>query len=558
MKKLSLAFVLLIGQLAFFSVFAQQPLEQILKEEASRNLEKMSKEPIPAYYISYRIYETTSESANSSFGELTGSYNGKSRRLHVKVRVGSPQLDNTHEIKENNAWEYTRYEAFDLPLENNEEAIRLVLWNKTDKLYKEAVQRFLKVKANVAVKVAAEDKSPDFSAEEREQYSEKPISYASLKFNKKEYENKLKSYTSVFKENKDIVSGDAYFETQLFRYYFADTEGAAISQNDVAFRISLSATTIADDGMILPLYQSYYAQSVKDLPADKVVMNDAKEISRMLTNLKKAPVADTYTGPAILTAEATGVFFHEFFGHRLEGARMKQESDAQTFKKKIGEKVLPEDMSLYFDPSIKKYKNILLSGSYVFDDEGVRGQKVNVVEKGVLKSFLMSRTPIDSFPHSNGHGRGMIYLNPVTRQSNMIIESSRPYSNEELRAMLKEELKKQGKPYGYLFSKVSGGFTQTSRIMPNAFNVTPLIVHRIYAEDKPDELVRGVNMIGTPLSMFSQIAACGKEIDVFNGYCGAESGSVPVSCVAPAVYVKMVETQKQAKSQTQPPILARP
>jgi TldD protein len=237
---------------------------------------------------------------------------------------------------------------------------------------------------------------------------------------------------------------------------------------------------------------------------------------------------------------------------------LKQESDAQTFKKKVGELVLPKDISIIFDPKLKKYRNIPLNGSYVFDDEGIRGQRVEVVKDGILKSFLMSRTPIENFPNSNGHGRAMIYFENVTRQSNMIIETSAPKSEAELRAMLIEQAKNANKEYAYLFDKVSGGFTTTGRYMPNAFNVTPLIVYRIYVDGRPDELVRGVDLVGTPLAIFSQVAACGNDYGAFNGACGAESGSIPVSCVSPTLYIKMIETQKKSKSQNQPPILERP
>lgn len=557
MRKQLILFTILTVGLFQFSAFAQKPLEQILLQEAKRNLEQLSKEAVPAYYISYRVYEPTVESAVSIFGELQNISSTRNRFIRATVRVGSPEQDNTREIKEGYSMQ-SMHARFDLPLDDNEDAIRLLLWNHTDKLYKDAVNTYEKVKANVNAKVASEDKSPDFSIEKREQYKEKEIPFSSLKIKPEEFQERIKRYSGALKANPDVVNSYAVYEIKLLRSYFADTEGAAIAQNNTSFRIDIQAYTIADDGMQLPLFKSYYSDNSKELPGDKVIMKDIEDMSQMLSRLKVAPLADTYSGPALLSSEATGVFFHEFLGHRVEGARMKRESDSQAFKKKIGEMVMDKDISLFFDPSIRKYKDIQLSGSYVFDDEGVRGQKVNIIENGKLVNFLMSRTPIEGHLNSNGHGRGEIHYDPVTRQSNMIIESTSPKTEQELRTLLKDELKKQNKPYGYLFSQVSGGFTQTGRYSPNAFNVTPLIVYRVYADDKPDELVRGVNLIGTPLSIFSQITACGTELGVFNGYCGAESGRVPVSCVAPSVFVKLVETQKQAKSQAQPPILSRP
>jgi len=219
---------------------------------------------------------------------------------------------------------------------------------------------------------------------------------------------------------------------------------------------------------------------------------------------------------------------------------------------------LQKHLSVTFDPTLKYYQKTPLNGNYVFDDEGIRGQRVEVVKNGILKDFLMCRTPIQGFDHSNGHGRAQIGAAPISRQSNLIVESSQKLSQEELIKKLRKEAKAQGKPYAYYFKDVAGGFTNTNRYLPNSFNITPLVVYRIYTDGRPDELVRGVNLVGTPLAMFSQIEACGNEYAVFNGTCGAESGQVPVSCISPALLVKQIETQKRAKAQSQPPYLPKP
>lgn len=553
------SFLLLLALIAQVT-FAQDDFIRILKSEADRNLEKLKEQPIPAYYVSYRVYETEAWSIQSSFGRIMRNNPYKNRLLHAVVRVGDYAMDNTREIKTDDR--FGGYSSFGgnngLVLENNERSLRMALWNKTDQLYKESLKQYQNVKANVAVKVASEDKSDDFSHETPEKYYEKPISFRKLIPDTKRWEEKVKKYSEVFNDNPVITNSGAYFEVSLVRKYFVDTEGTETIENAYGYRISINATAIADDGMELPLYKSYFAFDPKDFPSDEQIIKDAREMSKMIADLRNAPVAESYSGPVLMTAKASGVFFHEIFGHRIEGARLKQETDAQTFKKKVGQLVLPEDFSIVFDPKLKSYKGLPLSGYYLFDDEGVRGQEVKIVDNGILKSFLMSRTPIDGFPNSNGHGRGMIYYNCVTRQSNMIIESKKPKTEKQLRDMLIEEVKRTNKEYGYIIDEVSGGFTTTGRYMPNAFNVTPLIVYRVYADGRPDELVRGVDLVGTPLAMFSQIAACGKEYDVFNGYCGAESGSIPVSCVSPTLFVKMVETQKKSKSQSQPPILERP
>ena len=558
MKKIIFLILVFICSL---QITAQNLLLQTLKSEADRNLAELKKQPVPAYYISYRVYDVNARYISASFGNLMQSRPNTQRLFNVAVRVGSPELDNTHEIKESNERGYSDYNSSGygtIGLEDNPAAWKITLWQKTDVMYVEATKRFEKVKANVAVKVSSEDKSPDFSIEPRERYVEKPINFADLKFDPKPWEEKLKKYSAVFKENKEIIDSQCSFEIELTHKYFADTEGAEIFENRLCYRLGMSASSKAEDGMDIPLYKSYFAYELKDLPSDDEVIAYAKWMSETISKLRKAPVVDSYSGPMLMSGQAASVFFHEIFGHRIEGARLKYETDAQTFKKKVGELVLPEDMSLIFEPQMKKSHGFSLNGQYIFDDEGVRGKRVEIVKNGKLTSFLMSRSPIEGFPNSNGHGRGMIQLNTFTRQSNTIVESTNPKSEKELRAMLIEQLKKEGKEFGYLMDQVAGGFTTTGRYMPNAFNVTPYLVYRIFADGRPDEIVRGVDLVGTPLAIFSQITACGKEYDVFNGYCGAESGSVPASCVSPTVYVKMVETQRKARSQSQPPILNRP
>jgi predicted Zn-dependent protease len=187
----------------------------------------------------------------------------------------------------------------------------------------------------------------------------------------------------------------------------------------------------------------------------------------------------------------------------------------------------------------------------------VKARRVAVVENGVLKTFLMSRTPIEGMPQSNGHGRKQVGLSPVARQSNLVVEVAPAGVQPDLKKTLIAEIKKQGLPYGLLFDDIQGGFTFTGRTIPNAFNVLPLMVYRIY-QDGHEELVRGADLIGTPLTTFSKIVAADRNVAVFNGVCGAESGGVPVSASSPGIFVTQVEVQKKSKSQERIPILPAP
>jgi predicted Zn-dependent protease len=310
----------------------------------------------------------------------------------------------------------------------------------------------------------------------------------------------------------------------------------------------------------MDLADSAYFDSMDSggLPKDEEILAAINRVSQHVEDLLKAPVTEPVVGPAIFSGRASGVFFHEIFGHRIEGHRQKDEAEGQTFTKSVGEKVLPEFLSVDFDATRKKIGSVDLNGYYEFDDEGIPARPVRLIDHGILKTFLMSRSPIDGFPHSNGHGRRQPGLEVVSRQSNLIVESSKTVNDAKLREMLIAEVKRQGKPYGLYFEDITGGYTTTGRQGLQAFKVIPVIVYRVYPDGRPDELIRGADIVGTPLASFSKILATSDRPEVFNGYCGAESGSVPVSAVSPAILISEIEIQKKDKSQERPPLLPRP
>ncbi|MBU1297993.1 MAG: TldD/PmbA family protein [Bacteroidetes bacterium] len=561
-KKLKFIFVIFI--LLFVSaclLTAQDKLLELLTDEMNREMSVLKSQENPPYFMCYRVDDVRRASVSASFGNITSSDESHKRYLTSIIRVGSNKLDNTHEIRGDQLSEiFGRIPQNNmLPIEDDEDAIRQIIWNVTNDEYRLAADKFAKVKANVAVKVAKEDTSADFSTQHAKvEYYEESINPKTYKFDRKLWEDKLKRFSKILLNEKDIYKGDASVSFSVERKYFVSTEGARIVQNRYGIRLFLSATIKSDDGMELPLYLSYFAYKPENLPKDEQVITEVTEMVAKLKAMQNAPVVDPYTGPAILSGRSAGVFFHEIFGHRIEGHRQKSESEGQTFKKKVGEQVLPPQMSVIFDPSIKSHNGVDLNGYYTYDDEGMKGKKVAVIENGILKDFLMSRSPIDKFPNSNGHGRAQSGYKTVSRQSNLILTTTNPLTREQLRQKLIDECKAQGIPYGYFFEDITGGFTITGRTIPNSFNVMPTEVYRVYVDGRPDELVRGVDLVGTPLSMFSQIAEAGNDYEVFNGTCGAESGGVPVSSSTPSIFVKRIEMQKKSKSQEKPPILPRP
>jgi TldD protein len=551
-QAIGVLYLLLAGACA--AAQTESPVLEAMDTELQHSMEKLKTQPVPPYFLSYEIVETHDYHVTGAFGQLLTSNESRRRLLDIDMRVGDYVLDNTREIRGGLPMGIWTFSNITVPIDNDPGPIRTVLWYQTDQRYKRALEQFTRVKTNVEVKVAQEDHSADFSHERSERHTEPQVD---VTVDRRLWEEKIRRYTAPFARYTNIYGAEASLMATAETRWFVNSEGARVQTSQPAWRLIVIAYTKADDGMELPRYESFYGFTQKDLPDDATVLRAVDKMIGDLEALRVAPVADPYTGPAILSGRASGVFFHEIFGHRVEGHRQKLANEAQTFRKMIGGQVLPKGFTVYFDPTLRRIADTDLAGYYLYDDQGVKARRVDVVEDGVLKTFLMSRTPIEGIPESNGHGRAQAGFSPVARQSNLVVEVTPSAMRPDLKKLLTEEVKKQGLPYGLYFEDIEGGFTMTQRLVPNAFNVLPLMVYRIYPDGR-EELVRGVDLIGTPLTTFSKIVAADKTIGIFNGICGAESGGVPVSAVSPAILVSQIEVQKKLKSQERPPILPAP
>jgi TldD protein len=530
----------------------QQPLTAILSSELERNLAGLKKADPAAYFISYEVTEQDSRAISASAGAIESSNANRVRLLDVSVRVGSPKLDNYHAVRGERP-QFTS--GMMIPLDDEPKAIQQRVWLETDRAYRAAAQRLISITTNKELQVAAEDGSDDFSREEKAVYSG---TAPPLRFNAEEWTSRLRKWSADLSGRKGVLNGRVIVLAEHETRWLVNSEGTSIEQGRNFARIMIMARGKASDGMDLATTANFEATDPSRLPKDARVGEAIDRVAAHLAGLLDAPVAEPFVGPAILSGRAAGVLFHEIFGHRIEGHRQKDESEGQTFTKMINTAVLPDFLSVVFDPTRKEAAGTDLNGFYVYDDEGVKARPVPLVENGVLKTFLLSRSPVKGFDRSNGHGRRQAGYEVVSRQSNLIVESSRAVPEGKLREMLMAEVKRQNKPYGLYFEEITGGFTNTGRRGIQAFKVIPLVVYRVYADGRPDELIRGADIVGTPLASFGRILATGDKAEVFNGYCGAESGSVPVAAVSPALLISELEIEKKEKAQDRPPLLPRP
>jgi predicted Zn-dependent protease len=489
--------------------------------------------------------------AVGSQGSLVSSTQVRRRAADVTMRIGTPALDNSHQQNRGSA-----RTSGTLPLSDDRNAIAHELWRLTYEEYRKASKAYASVKTNTQVQAKEEDTSPDFS-------EEKPPTHVDYKEvaatpEQKALEKLAREYSAHLRKYPYIYSSAAVITAQKARLHFLSTEGNHVVTPSAYIRVVIEAETRADDGMELMRVETFQAESIDHLPPASEITARLEKMASDLKALRDAPVAEPFDGPALLSGRASAVFFHEVLGHRLEGHRQRGEQEGQTFTKKVGQPVLPDFLSVIDDPTQRKLNGLDLGGWYEFDDEGIPATKVDVIKDGILKNFLMSRLPIKNFANSNGHGRSQPGLMPTGRQGNLIVSSTKTVKDSELRQKLIDEVKKQGKPYGLYFEDIQGGFTLTQRSMPQAFQVLPVLVWRVYADGKPDELVRGIDIVGTPLAAMNRIMLTGDHPDVFNGICGAESGQVPVAAVAPAMLFSEIEVQKRAHSLNRPPILPPP
>jgi len=525
-----------------------------MQSELDRSMAAYSKADPPVYFISYTVADRQYAEVSGSNGALLSSSENRARWLEVQTRVGSFQQDNTHKLGDRApSWTSPGTSTIlddDLPVLSRE------IWRETDKQYRAASQALIKVKTSQQVQVqTAEGAAPDFSPEAARVYAGPHVA---IHLDRAPWEARVRKYTAAFSQSPAVLNSIATFTALATNQYEVTSEGTKLAFGQIHYRLELYVQSKAPDGMDINRYNNFDWLDPKDAPDDKTVLEHIHTMIEETEALDKAPLVDPYAGPALLTGRATAVFFHEVFGHRAEGFRQKDINEGQTFTSKIGEKILPDFLSIKDDPTETAFGGQMLLGNYLYDDEGVKAENVQLVDRGVLKTFLMSRSPLIDIPHSNGHGRRQLGFMPVARQGNLIVSSSNAVSNEELRAKLIELIKAQGKPFGLLIDDIAGGFTFTGRGQPQAFQVLPLVVYKVFPDGRPDQLVRGVDIVGTPLVSLTKIVATGNKPEIFNGYCGAESGSVPVSAVAPAILISEMEVQKKQTSTDRPPILPPP
>jgi len=514
-----------------------------MKQELDRNMAKLSLPDYPSpYYISYLMRDAHTRGVSARFGASVLERDDRDRIVFTDLRVGSPQLDNTLDP----------FPGFDMlfpynplaakaPLDFDDLALRKTLWKITDQEYKKAVSSYLKVKAEQVYKRADPDFSGCFTPAPVNSHVDKTAKFIE---DFEAYEKVVLKLSDGLAKHTFVVDSSVSFDVTKQDRYFVSSEGSTVYTSTMYYSYSVQLFARADDGTVVPHAFVLYARSEKELPGYKELNKRVTQLADELSALRMAKGMQPYSGPALLEGDTSGVFLHEALGHRLEGHRQSGRNEGGTFSGKVGDKILPDHIDVYDDPTVRELDGTGLNGYYLYDDEGVLAGKATLVEAGKLAGFLLTRRPVEKFRKSNGHARASTSQRPVARMGTLVLDSRERVPAGELKQRLLEMARKQGKPYAIILRRASSGATNTSSWGFQAFKGVARLVYRVDAKTGEETLVRGVELVGTPLASLMKIAVVGDDQAVFNGYCGAESGFIPVSTITPSLILSELELQK--------------
>jgi predicted Zn-dependent protease len=531
-----------------------------LVDEMARSKQKlrMPGEEGP-YFLRYVVREYDDYDLAARAGALVEDNYQHVRQGAVEARVGSYQFDNTADDSAEKAFDLDDFDRYEppvfVPIDDNVDAIRATLWLQTDARYKQALSALHKKRGVRVSKMVEDEKMPSFSREKPARAVDPAVH---LTLDRGMWADRLRTASALFKAYPEIFDAQIKMSVDHQTRFLVTSEGTELVNERLIYSIQLLASGRAPDGLLVNHFKSFYGASEAELPDAAQLARTVAQLADEVLKLRQAPMLDPFNGPAILLPEAAGVFFHEALGHRLEGERQNDNKEGATFKGQIGKPILPAFVSVLDDPTLAKVGAVSLNGHYGYDDEGVISRPVTLVDHGILRNYLKSRTPVKGSLESNGHGRAEGTLDPIGRMASTIVRLDKVVSYTKLKEMLLEEVRKQKKAFGLIIADISGGQTNTTTYDFQAFKGMPRIVYRVDAQTGEETLVRGVEFVGTPIGSLNRIVAASDRVAVFNGYCGAESGYVPVSTVAPAVLISEIELQRTRRALERPPILPAP
>jgi len=567
------------------SVFAQapkpedDPLLRAMKDEVKRvkELTRLRLSLDPPYYTEYRAEDTVSHSIAASLGALVAENDTAVRIPSVNVRVGTANFDNTDHMY-SDAYGGNRYDPSRLPLDNDYLAFRQVFWLATDRAYKTAEDAIARKRASFK-NMSQPDVLPDFSPA--------PVAQMILPIQRQAFasaswKSEVIRLSALFDGYPKVLSSGVEMQTSQSTNYIVTSEGTELrTPEDLAY-VRAAARGLATDGTEVRdalVVQAFHADG---LPSEDVLTREVKAVGENVTALSQAPAGEAYDGPVLFEASAAAQLFGQVLGDNLKMMRKPitdpgrpSHYSPSELENRIGSRILPDWMDVVDDPTQTQYRGHTLLGHYVYDMEGVAPQPLTLAEKGVLKAFLLTRTPLfKEYPGSNGHAR---MTGPYGAHSpgfgNLFIRASQTMPAADMKKKLIELCAAGNKPYGILIRKLdypsTGSISEWERMAQSAgagrLMVPPLLAYKVYPDGR-EELVRGLLFRGVSVHSFKDILAASDENYVFDlidsnapfALVGAGSFTTTASIIAPAVLFEEMALEPKKEETPNPPIVPPP
>lgn len=559
---------------------------QAMKDELERTMKSLVIDTMETpYYLEYSLDDYTQWSIEGSFGSLTESRENRRRILSVDLRVGDYRSDNTGFVGRSARFFMMMGNYQMLVLDDDYNALRRSLWLATDEAYKNALKQMAGKKAYLKTQVQTEE-IPDFSKEESIQ---KIAPYKTFKLDRAKAEKMIKALSAVFRKFPAIHESHVKMQIMTLNRYFVNNEGTIFRRPETLVSLEAAASTQAADGMNLKHFIPFYARTLEDLPTEKELTAAVAKMAEELTALTSAPVLENYIGPVLFTQQAAAEIFTQVLVPNLSGQRpplsdmsqMEQASFSSKLAQKLNRKVLPREISITDDPTRVDFNKHTLLGSYLLDDEGVPARPVNLVERGILKTLLMSRRPRKEILQSNGHARAGIMGTPGVQVGNLLITADKGKTYPELKKLLIQMCKDQGLDFGLIIKTVDNPAITSAEDSMSFFRdetqsgsqlTQPLMMARVYVKDGREEPVRGIYLGDFNVGDLKDIEAVGNDYYVMHRMMGAggsglegfslypERGrqGIPASIITPSILFEELEFKKSEEKREKPPILSHP
>jgi predicted Zn-dependent protease len=534
-----------------------EKLIPLLKKDARRAL-AMSVPGFPKpYYCSFLLKDIHWFNTWASSGSTCRSQTDRSRNVYCDLRVGSYEYDQVTEggLKElDDDLESSSHSS--VPIDDKDyDGLRITLWKLLESKFREALADYNQKEASRISTLDPNNGLKSFTRAKRASYRH----YSRMDEVDYEAWGKFCKRASLWLSELPRLSGSwVEFDVSQETRVFVSTEGTVTVQNAQVFSLSANLHRLTKEGSRLEQEVVINVGTQAELPSMSEFKAMIRQKYEQLQRVSRAKRIHAFSGPVLLYPGPAGLLFHEAVGHRLEGSRLLSAGEGQTFKDQCGKQIFKLPITVRDNPLLKEYNGSKCIGSYVYDDEGAKAQDTVLIEDGVLKGFLSTRAALEKGRHvSNGHARTKQHQRPISRMAVTIVEGKNGQPLDKLKAKLVQEIKRQKKPFGMIVYETNGGETDTTNYDFQAFSGDIAYATLVYPNGK-EVCVRGVNFVGTPLQSLSNIVAVGDSPEIDNGFCGAESGLLPITTIAPAVVVSNLELQGKDEELVTPSILKRP